>query len=297
MKKSLALLINPGAGSVPARIEDSFIDSLTEAASWADVEIQLLDNNFEQTIRDVCEQKRDIIAVAGGDGTARSVCEIVAEREIDCQIMPLPLGTANILPKRLYGDRDWRTVLEEAPGYREVKLHAGGLDGKLFFVAASVGFLTRFAEAREAVRDDGLFGGLGGIWRHASAGMESMLSTRLSLYADGAERRFAKVRAVMLAPGGIDVVLDTGAAEAGRPKLEIVTADPRHMSEVASLGVSTLMQQWRDHPRIRSGWVETLKVDGRDTLDVMLDGEPMHLKAPIEFNIKSEAVRFLAADG
>lgn len=295
MRKSLVLLINPGAGSVPPHPEDAFIARLQAAASWADVEVHLMEGDFEETVLGVCRRKIDYLAVAGGDGTARAVCEILAGTDQNCAVIPLPLGTANLLPKRLYGERDAEQVLREAKDYGEIRLHAGEVAGKLFFVSAAVGFVTRFAEAREAVRSDGLLGGLGRLWRHSGAGLKAMLSTRLRLRFDGADRRGAKARAVVVSPGGLEALFAPGRAQAGEDRLEVITADPRDIAEVASLGVRALMAKWRDHPRIRACWANRLTVTGRGQLDVMLDGEPYHLDAPIEFTMRSEAVRFLAA--
>lgn len=296
MKKTLALLINPGAGSVPAEPDDAFIRGLTEAVSWAKVEVRLIDCDFGSCVDAVCRERHDYIAVAGGDGTARAVCEIVARENSGCVVIPLPLGTANILPKRLYGERDAKTVLREAGDYRELALHAGEMNGQLFFVAAAVGFLTSFAEAREIIRDGELHRHLGELWSHLNAGMLTLVSTRLDLYADGSSQRLVRTGAVVLSPGGIKALLDQNGTQAGEPRLEVITTRARDVREVASIGLSALMRRWRDHPRIRTRWVNSLKVDGREKLDIMLDGEPMHMDAPVEFTLRPEAVRFLAAE-
>lgn len=296
MTKRLTLLINPGAGSVPPRPEEGFIERLARAAGWADVEVRLMDGNLEETASQACRDNTDYLAIAGGDGTARSVSQVVAREGTNCSVIPLPLGTANLLPKRLYGERDAETVLHEARGYREVRLHAGELDGELFFVSASVGFVAQFAEAREAVRDKGMFGGLGRLWHHAGAGMKSILSTRLNLYADGEEERYTRTRAVLLAPGGLGAMFEGYGWTPEKPCLEVAAADPRHIREVASLGLDALLQRWRQNARVETRWVERLKVDGREKLDIMLDGETFYRDAPIEFTLRPEAVRFLAAE-
>lgn len=296
MTKSLALLINPGAGSVPARPENGFIEALERAAAWANVEVRLIEGDFEAAILKACRADLDYLAVAGGDGTARAVCEKAAEKELDCRIIPLPLGTANFLPRRLYGDRDAETILREARDYGDVRLHAGRMEDKLFFVSASVGFVTRFAEAREAVRQDGLFRGLGKLWRHLGAGIDSIFSTRLSLYADGEDKRYTRSRAVLLAPGGLTTMFGASRSEPGEARLEVVAADPRHVREVADLGLRALMRRWRDHPRVQTRWVDSLEVNGRERLAIMLDGEPFHRDSPVEFTLKPEAVRFVIAN-
>ncbi len=294
----MVLLINPGAGSVPAQPEAGFIARLKDAAGWVDtIEVRTIDGEFEETVLHSCRERPDYLAIAGGDGTARAVCETLAKRGLSCRVIPLPLGTANFLPRRLYGDRDAYSVLRQAGGYDEVRLHAGEVDGKLFFVSASVGFLTRFAEARETVRSDGLLRSFGKTVRQVRAGFESLFSTRLSLYADGEDRRYTKSRAVLLAPGGVTTMFGADRSEPGKAKLEVVAADPRHVREAAALGVRALMAQWRDHPRIDARWVGRLKVEGRDRLAVMLDGEPFHMDSPAEFTLKPEAVCFLTANG
>lgn len=166
----------------------------------------------------------------------------------------------------------------------------------MFFVAAAAGFLTPFAEAREALREGNPLRDLGTLWSHINSGFRTLLSTRLDLYADGEDAAYAKTSAVILSPGGLEALLDHAEVREGEPRLEVVAARARHMREAASIGLAALMRRWRDHPRVGTRWVDQLRVDTGDTyLDVMLDGEPLQLKAPVEFTLKSKAVRFLAA--
>ena len=71
MTKSMVLLINPGAGSVPARPEQGLIDKLAKAAGWAEVEVRLADGDLRDNAMEACRGEVDYLAIAGGDGTAR----------------------------------------------------------------------------------------------------------------------------------------------------------------------------------------------------------------------------------
>jgi len=60
----------------------------------------------------------------------------------------------NLLPRALYGDRDWRTALADILTEGVVKSVGGGeIDGRSFYVAAILGNPALWAPAREALRN------------------------------------------------------------------------------------------------------------------------------------------------
>src|SRR5690606_10276116 len=73
--------------------------------------------------------KIDAVAVGGGDGTIRSVAEVLADTGIALGI--LPLGTRNHFAKEL-GIADLETAADAIAGGRTAPVDAGEVNGRLF---------------------------------------------------------------------------------------------------------------------------------------------------------------------
>ena len=98
----------------------------------------------------------DAVIILGGDGTARHAAELAGP--IGPPLILLPGGTMNVLPKALYGARDWSDALIAALDHGVVRDLPGARAGELlFFVAGIFGSPARMAEAREAVREGKMF--------------------------------------------------------------------------------------------------------------------------------------------
>lgn len=293
MSQRILLLINSTAGSVQRIGHEALVEQLTEAASWSEVEVRSMDDDPLAAARLACEEAPDIIAIAGGDGTARAAAEAAARTDCPSALIPLPLGTANLLPKRLYGERTAEQILREAEGYKMVKLHAGQLNDSFFFIAATAGFPSRLAEAREAARPDGKGGRkLKAAWTKARAALSVAFQPRLRLRVDAAPE-YARASAVMIVPGGVEDAFGVAHTEAGPARLETFAFYPRNIGDAASLTLMALAQRWREHPRVKQSWADGIILSGRRRIPIMLDGEPDHLASPIHIALKPEAARFL----
>jgi diacylglycerol kinase family enzyme len=294
MTVRLALLFNPYAGAMQRPGGAGLRARLEAAAQWADVAVRVVGDDAAAAAREACDEGADILAVAGGDGTARAVAEAAAKSACPVSVMPLPLGTTNLLPRRLYGVRTAEQILAEAKDYTPVRLHAGALGERYFFILAAAGFPSRLAEAREDIRLRGKGRRFLDALGRARSALGSAFKPSLKLYADGSPVYFHRASAVLVAPGGLDAVLSMGPVEAGRTQLECIAARPRHVFDAAGITVAALMRDWREHARVRQRWVDELVVRGRDRLPVMLDGEPAEIDSPAAFSFIPEAASFLA---
>ena len=107
-----------------------------------------------------------ILVVLGGDGTHRAAAETCSTA--GPYLVPLPGGTMNRLPTRLYGALGWQDALRATLAAPAVETVGGGRIGeKPFFVSAIIGNASLFAEAREALRH-------GDIGKAVREGLEAM---------------------------------------------------------------------------------------------------------------------------
>lgn len=295
MAKRIILLLNSAAGTAQRIGVDTLRKNLTEAASWADVEVRLMDEGPMEAATAACRANPDIIAIAGGDGTARCAAQALASTGCGSALIPLPLGTANLLPHRLYGDRTPEEILSEAHGYEPVKFHAGAVGDQLFFIAATAGFPSRLAEAREEARPGGRKGRrMRAAWAKMRAAMKIAFQPRLRVHLDDRPELFSRASAAMFVPGGIEDAFGVDHIEPGRPQLECFAFSPRNVGDAASLTVMALAQRWREHPRVAQAWADHAALTGRRRIPIMLDGEPSYIKPPVKIELRPEAVRFLA---
>lgn len=210
--KSLAVVLNSRAGRAQAVPREEMIARIRSAASWAELSFFDAGDGVVEAARAACSSGTDAVAVAGGDGTAAAVLDAARRSGCASIMVPLPLGTANMLPRRLYGDRDFESVLSELPAYETVTLHAGEAAGRTFYVALMAGAPVRFGQAREALRPAGSGRRLGEAAKRLRQGISSLAGSRLRLELDGAKQKLSRSGAVLVAPGGFAALRGEDAA-------------------------------------------------------------------------------------
>ncbi|RKQ95202.1 diacylglycerol/lipid kinase family protein [Maricaulis maris] len=275
----LAIIINPRGGTL-AREGAPLLDALKAHDSVQQVET--LEGDAAKALSAIKLDRVDALAIAGGDGTIRAVTAAAMEARCPLPLLPLPLGTANLLPRALYGDRDALSLLDEADGFERHDLTAGALDGHLFLIAAAIGFPTALARARESLRDEDRRHKLAGAMRNAIASLGQAFRPRLTCRFDD---RPAKGRA-----SGLYVTLATD------PLHETIAPDPetadqqgeatsfaavltrwRHIGDMAAAPVDTLTRTENPDARTRPIAFNVAEIRSRKPLAAMIDGEPLTL--------------------
>jgi diacylglycerol kinase family enzyme len=293
--KSLAVVLNSRAGRAQAVPREEMIARIREAADWAELSIFDTADGVVEAARAACSSGAEAVAVAGGDGTAASVLDAARRSRCASIMVPLPLGTANMLPRRLYGDRDFETVLSEVPDYQTVTLHAGEAAGRTFYVALMAGAPVRFGQAREALRPADSGRRLSEAAKRLSQGISSLAGSRLRLELDGAKQKLSRSGAVLVAPGGF-AALRGEIAPPGPPVLEhllVRPGDPADLALKAASFVSGLPDP--GEAAIMSDKPATLS--GPRQIHLMLDGEVFKPDGPIEIRLIKDAALFAAPPG
>ncbi|QDT03733.1 Putative lipid kinase BmrU [Rubripirellula lacrimiformis] len=94
-------------------------------------------DSVAQLVAAVDGSPNPIVVAAGGDGTLSLACESIGA---DVPIVPMPMGTENLLAKH-FGHRSAAdAVLETIRFGREVRLDVGQANGKPFLIMATCGF-------------------------------------------------------------------------------------------------------------------------------------------------------------
>lgn len=223
----------------------------------------------------------EILVVLGGDGTIRAAAEKLLGK--NTMLVPLPGGTMNMLPKALYGERDWKTALADTLAAPDIHDVSGGKVGDhAFFVAALFGAPTLWAEAREAARGGHLI----------EAAQKSVTAARRSLsepleYVFGDKSGSAEAVAVVCPL--ISKVLDEHER-----CLEAAAIDTPTAGDALRLGFHAIMDDWRLDPAVTRSKVKSATITGHGALPVILDGERVKIGREASVTFIPLAFRALA---
>jgi diacylglycerol kinase family enzyme len=276
----LVAVLNTASGSVTARAEQD-VRTIFDAAGLTHGEVICAAPAELEATLDAAVRRADVLVVLGGDGTIRTAAEKSEEgRNI---LIPLPGGTMNMLPRALYGARDWRQALTDTLAAPEIHPVSGGRAGPhAFFVAALVGAPTLWADARESLRA-GHFLEAG---RRSVTAIRRGMSEPLDYVFDTAMTGSAEAVAVMCP-------LVSKIMHEDERKLEAAAIDTRSAAELLRLGVTTLFSDWRTDPSVISCKVVRVSITGHGRVPVILDGERVKMGRRVDIAFTPLAFRAL----
>jgi diacylglycerol kinase family enzyme len=279
--RALTAIINTGSAAGTRRAPAEMA-AILEAAGQGEAKILCarpsdLDRTLDEAIAGA-----GILAVLGGDGTLRAAAAKCGQSST-C-LIPLPGGTMNMLPRALYGARDWRRALADTladPVVREIS--GGRANGHPFFVAALLGAPTLWAEAREALRT----GRLVEAARRASTAIRRGMSEPLA-YEFGPNPPGSAEAVVVMCP------LVSKVMREDERRFEAAAIDTRTAGALLRLGFNTLLDDWRGDPDVLRAEVMRAIVSGHGRVPVILDGERVRLGRKVTIDFVPLAFRALA---
>lgn len=280
---SLAALINPRSGSVPANAEEQLHEVLSELGETC--EVRLLDQEDICTPIDECfATSPDAVIVWSGDGTV--ACALERAGDSGPPILPLPGGTMNLFHKQIHGGPcEWQDCLKDGLTQgRMIDVPAGCAGDHRFYVAAMAGNLTDLVGPREAMRDGNV---LQAIEKLAGADLFDF-SHAMKYHAAGENDRASEGAATAAA---------IFVGEQSDTDFEFAFINPDNPLELAAAGFEALMSDWREASGVtvvRSKEIILEDPKGYE-LRVTLDGEPMRLKSGTRFSRIAKAGRAISA--
>jgi diacylglycerol kinase family enzyme len=233
---------------------------------------------IEAALRGVAERKPEALIVLGGDGTARAAAEIAGRAGVP--IAPLPGGTMNILPKKVFGDRDLMASIASLAESEVRDLAGGEIGGRIFFLSAALGFAGSLARLRETQR--GAFRPLtfAREWTQCASSFSASMLHGVQ-WRTKRNRHWRRAHTLILAVGSVRAVLNpTAETEEGMEDdgFEIASLDLRQGSDLAHIGYHAIATSWRDAPMVEISEARRVEIDTPSKRPlVVLDGEPMRL--------------------
>lgn len=279
--KRIACLINPNSGAVSTLGPATVLDAIRKQLPKAELSIHGDQGSFDEALMGALNSHPDMILTAGGDGTIRSVAQVAAERQIP--LIPLPGGTMNVTPQRVFAKRSLIEALEGLPEGQVRSLSAGRVGDQIFLAAAAIGPWVRLADIRESIRCASRWGKLQSsaslLWRKA---FQKSVRFRPE---DTPFTRWQKAEALALAFGSVEQVIGLSPQTTplmcpiqGQNPLRAVSLKFQDWGCVVDFAANTLIGQWQESRSVETFRVDRLKiVGGRYKITAMLDGEVLQL--------------------
>ncbi len=263
-----------GVGRVERLARNALGDALAELIVVRRCEVT-------DAIAGVAAAEPQVLAVLGGDGTARAALERAGPRTA---VAPLPGGTLNRLPRVVFGHRALAECLRVLPKGCSRTLPAARIGDRRFFAVAGFGPIMALETVREAVRD-GL--GLAEAWRRFRSVGSDAFQPRLHWRAG---RAGGASSAIVCAIGPADSAL--GLAPPGwRTSMETVGADLRGWGDLFRLSGDVLARRWRQRRGVSRAWTDQVEIRGEGEVLALLDGEPRLLPQAFCVTFEPNAAR------
>jgi len=274
-------IINTSSGGCDSESEQKILSILTRAGIvepkvWCGEAKEM-----ERSFAEAAGQKLEVLIVLGGDGTIRTAAETCAEK--GSYLIPLPGGTMNMLPRALYGDVAWEESLKNTLAAPSLKVLSGGrIAGKQFLIAAIMGAPALLAEPRESLREGNIVNAI----EKGSVAFRKMFETKIQYLISGEMK--GEVEAVaLICPLISEQMSDSEQA------LEAAVIDVESAAEVIGLVSTAAFGRWRDHRNILLTRTKTMRVQSRNDIPALLDGEKINLGGSAEVTFVPKAVTVL----
>jgi diacylglycerol kinase family enzyme len=263
--KKVAVVFNTASGSYTHDAQEKLLGILLEHGIADPMVAVCTPDEVEAAFCKIEEDHPDLLIVLGGDGTIRSGAESCLDSET--LLMPLPGGTMNMLPKALYGTRDWATALSETlTNPTSTPVASGEVGGKQFFIAAVIGSPTLWTQAREALRE-------GDLRTTIERGMHAfthMLAATVR-YSFSSSTSGEATAIAVICP------LISKALDDQEEALEAAVIDVRSMGDVLALASKSAFGEWRDHEKVEVVRTTSISISADEEIPIILDGETMEL--------------------
>jgi len=281
------LLVNTRAGTV-SRLGVSAVIEAARSAFGADLFVETGDGpdmlaGFERLRR----RGVDRLLVAGGDGTVAGVAAKASEAGI--ALAPLPGGTLNLLPRRLYGDIALLDLLPRLKWAQTRPYPLMAANDEVFLLAAMFGMAYPVTRMREKLRE----GEVGRLPARAAVLARRVFRRRCRYAADGEEEARAEI--ILAANGPLDDVLAAKVWDGETLPLEAAAGRWRNLFDVArAFGLQAAGASSLDPATDRFGF-DTLRVRdaGRRHTRLVLDGEPVRIDGPVTVKRRAKPVMML----
>jgi diacylglycerol kinase family enzyme len=290
------VLLNRDGGALAAdpKLADRVAEALKSAGVVVEVEL-LSGGDCAVRCRAAAERKDPLLIVGGGDGTISAAASALAGT--DTLLGVLPLGTLNHFARDLKLPTDLDEAAKLIAAGKDRRVDIGEMNGRVFINNSAIGLYPLMVVDRDIQRRR-----LGRSKRLAMivASLRSLVRFnrhRLTLTVN--EEQTGRVDTPLLFVGNNDYRVDIGAPgqrerlDAG--ELSVLVMRKKTRSGMLAASLRAFIGRSRADDMVRLDGVKRLRVAAlRPRLAVSLDGEVVRAEPPLEYKIRSKALRVIA---
>lgn len=142
----IAIILNKHANQTQ-KLDPAELEAITNAAGFHCDILSVHPNQLGDTLEQALKNKCAAIVVGGGDGSVRTVAQILGETNIPLAIFPV--GTYNHFAKDLKTPEKFSDLLQLIRDNKVKQVDTGMVNEQIFINNASVGFYTAMVKERE----------------------------------------------------------------------------------------------------------------------------------------------------
>jgi diacylglycerol kinase family enzyme len=300
--RSASIILNLRSGKLLGERGERSARRLERMAREAGLAAEILPvhpRHLASAVRKAVRSDTEAVMVAGGDGTIRTAARILAFRDKPLGI--LPLGTRNRMSRALGIPDNPQDALRALAAGSVRPADIGEVNGHIFVFTSMFGVFNRFGRHREEHRGRSL------LLEFPAAGLAvlrellAVPSREMEIIANGSLIRSRScVFAVTNNPF-------TPAGMGGQPRLETLDSGKlgfymsRHQGRTGLLRLvgELMMGKWDADPQVVQKVVPelTIRMRGDAPVEIMNDGEFLHLDAPLYYRTRPGALRIVVPEG
>lgn len=295
----LQLIVNRGSGSGDGEQLVTLARELAAAEGRQLTPQRVAPRQLLATARRAIEQaKREggIVVVAGGDGTIRSVAQLLVGSDVPLAL--IPSGTFNFFARNHAIPLQPEVALRVALAGHCRAVDLGEVNGQHFLINASYGLYSRLIRAREEHTRRWGRNQLVALWATLRALVSRHPLHRIDLTLDDERRElvtplvFVGINALQLRNVELAV-----ARCVEQHRLALVVMRPVSTSDMVRLALRGLMRRLEQEQSLDTFCADRLVLrPQRSTVELVLDGEHVRLPAPLEFRVRRAALRLIVPE-
>ncbi|GAA5484298.1 diacylglycerol/lipid kinase family protein [Haloferula sargassicola] len=278
-------IVNPAAGQDQA---EDILATIRRRLEESGLDFELRETEGEGDARRwAAETDRELVLVAGGDGTVMEALSGIIENEREIPLAQIPTGTANLLARALGVPTDVDDALELAlRSGVAVPMDVGHLvdHDRYFALMAGSGWDADLIKAADRDLKDKL-----GFFAYVITGVKSLFSlkrSRIRLTVDDRRLRFRAHTVIAINVGeiqGSGIALGSNLSPHDG-KLDLAIVSPNSIGGILKVLWRLLTRRYEGATELRYFSAEKIKVEADPPLNLEIDGEPIG-KTPFEAHV------------
>jgi YegS/Rv2252/BmrU family lipid kinase len=149
LNKKVKLIYNPAAGDQTFNSAlDMFLKHFQSAGFKVDIFRSMEPGDFGEALKDI-DDNFEAVIVAGGDGSASEMLDLLQEKEIDLPLGIIPAGTANDFASFLGMTQDIEKSIKRILDWKIRKIDVGKVNDRYFLNVCVGGIISQIAHGTE----------------------------------------------------------------------------------------------------------------------------------------------------